>query len=247
MNLIKIVKFDFINTIKNPVLIFSETVLPITLFLVFGFIMRNRYGAYNMSSYDYYGVTMIIFSTFLMSIITANIFMERKIQEGNIRIIYSPTAKINIYLSKILTGFLFGTIVYTILMVLEKYVLGINYGDAYFGILLLIIIIFNLFTCCIGGFACCLLRSEEAVSKIIAPINYLLAMLGGLFTPVGGFGSVINKISYISPVRWVSDCMFKIIYDNDLSMAVPLLGVLIVLSLILIGLCQISFKPEEYV
>ncbi|RHW63975.1 ABC transporter permease, partial [Clostridium botulinum] len=48
-------------------------------------------------------------------------------------------------------------------------------------------------------------------------------------------------------VKWISECIFKIIYDKDFSMFVPTIAICISSSLIFIILCQITFKPEEYI
>ncbi|WP_455808727.1 hypothetical protein [Clostridium butyricum] len=65
--------------------------------------------------------------------------------------------------------------------------------------------------------------------------------------PLGHFGKSLNIISSLSPVKIVSKCAFAIIYDSDFSMIIPTSTLLIILSIILIILCQITFKPEEYI
>lgn len=56
-----IVKRDIVNLIKNPTLLLSNTAFPIILILILSFLGRGEYGNTGVDSYDYYGITMIIY------------------------------------------------------------------------------------------------------------------------------------------------------------------------------------------
>ncbi|NYC92382.1 hypothetical protein [Clostridium acetobutylicum] len=90
MNLLKITKRDFINTAKNPTLLLCNTAFALLLIGIFGFITKNSYGN-TVTSYDYYGITMIVYFIFMIPLTTSNTFMEKKIKPGNVRLVYSPT------------------------------------------------------------------------------------------------------------------------------------------------------------
>lgn len=44
--------------------------------------------------------------------ITPNTFMEKKLRQGNVRIAYAPISKVTIYMSKIISSYLFMGIVF---------------------------------------------------------------------------------------------------------------------------------------
>ncbi|MDD3223717.1 MAG: ABC transporter permease [Clostridium sp.] len=246
MNLFKITKMDFINTAKNPTLFLCNTIFPLILIGIFGFIAKKGYGT-TVTSYDYYGVTMLVYSVFNIALTTSNTFMEKNLKKGNVRLIYSPTYTSNIFFSKILASFLFGAVCYTVLMILEDKILGINLGGKNFIYVLVLIIFFTFLMCCLGAFMCCIFKSEEAANKFMSPLVTLFAIFGGMFFPVDSLGSIVRNLSYVSPVKWINECIFRIIYDGDLSMFAPIIIVFAVISVILIILCKITFKPEEYV
>lgn len=100
MNFIKIIKFDFMNIIKNPMLLIVNTIFPFILIGVMGLVTSGSFGAGNVSSFDYNGITMMIFVAFLIAMTASNTFMEEKVKRGNTRIIYAPVSKVKIYLSK---------------------------------------------------------------------------------------------------------------------------------------------------
>ncbi|MBY6756706.1 ABC transporter permease [Clostridium botulinum] len=247
MNLLKVIKIDIINILKNPILVLYNTIYPLVLIGLFGFIANGNYGGEGVTSYDYYGITMIIFTVLYIALTASNTFMEKKVKKGNVRLIYSPTSKTIIFLSKIFSTFIFASVLFTIILIIEKYILGINLGGENFIYIIALLISFNLLMCSFGASMCCMFKSEEATNKFLSPINMLLALLGGLFFPVDSLGKTVEKLSYISPVKWISECIFKIIYDKDFSMFVPTIAICIGSSLIFIILCQITFKPEEYI
>ena len=72
-----------------------------------GFLFENLYNTSLVSSYDFYGVTMIIFIAMMGATVPANIFLEKHLKNANTRIFYSPVSRVSVYSSKILACFLF--------------------------------------------------------------------------------------------------------------------------------------------
>ncbi|AAK81334.1 ABC-2 type transport system permease protein [Clostridium acetobutylicum] len=247
MNFIRIVKFDFKNIIRNPMLLFFNTIFPLILIGSIGFVMKNGYGSFNVTSYDYYGVTMMIFTAFIICITASNTFMEKSVKKGNTRIVYAPVSKAEIYLSKIISTYILGSIFYSIIIVLGKYVLNINYGTRSTIYIIILINMLTLFGCCLGVLFCCIFKSEEGANSVLQIVIMLFIFFGGVFFPVYSLGKIVESISNLSPLKWITECIFRIIYDNDFSIYLPTIGVMLVSSIICIVICQIIFKPEEYV
>lgn len=246
MNLLRMFKMDFMNTAKNPTLFLCNTVFPLVIILIMGFITKASYGS-KVTSYDYYGVTMTIFFAFEIATTEANTFMEKKVKPGNVRLIYSPTHTSNIFLSKILACSAFAGICYTILMVVEDKVFNIKLGGENFIYVLILVLLFIFFMCSFGAFMCCIFKSEEAANKIMFPLLVVFGIFGGMFFPIDSLGNAVQKLSYVSPLKWINDCILKIIYDKDFSMFVPTITAFILGSAILMLLCKLIFKPEEYI
>lgn len=105
MYFMKILRQDICNILHNPTLIFSNTILPLILIGVLGFVTKTSFGKEPVSSFDYYGINMIIFSVGMIAITTTNAFMEEQVKRGNFRIMYAPISKTEIYFSKILSSY----------------------------------------------------------------------------------------------------------------------------------------------
>lgn len=240
-------KRDMMNIILNPMLLSFNTVFPFLLILILGFLSRGRYGETGIDSYDYYGVTMLLYIVLNVATTSANSFMERSIKTTNMRVMFSPIPNSFIYLAKIAATFVFTSVCFIGLMLASGLLLGVNYGGDNVFLVLGLVLIFNLFSAIMGVFFCCIFKSEELTNKILSLAINMFALLGGLFFQMDGLGKTVVAISRLSPVKWVSEGIFKIIYDSDISSFLPISAALLALSVVLLLGCRLIFKTEDYV
>ncbi|QTD42079.1 ABC transporter permease [Sporosarcina sp. Te-1] len=246
MRFIKIAVFDFRNIIRNPTLLFSNMVLPLILIGLMGFVTQSFFGSSLMSSYDYYGITMITLSALLIIMTATNAFMEEQVKKANIRMIYAPIAKAEIYLSKILSTFLIGTLSFSFILLIGQYVFQINFGGDHLPYIVILISMLALFGSCFGTMMCCVFGDEEKASSISQLPVLLFSAFGGIFFSTYGLGKTVALLSNLSPVKWIVECAFRIIYDNDLTLLMPVTITLLGASVVCVLVCQLTFKPEEF-
>lgn len=242
-----IFKRDLMNLVLNPVLIFSNSIFPIILILVLSYMGSGIYSGGEVSSYDYYGITIMIFMVLNVSMTASNSFMERSILKSNLRILYSPLPASFIYVSKIAATFIFTSMGLLFISAWLGLVFGVNLGGSNAVYVLLILIIFNLFSSAFGVMFCCIFKSEETTNKLLSLINNICALIGGLFFQWDGLGKTAEAISNLSPVKWVADGIFQIIYDHDFGLFLPALTVCVGGTAVLVWICKLTFKAEDYV
>ncbi|MDP4094663.1 MAG: ABC transporter permease [Bacillota bacterium] len=242
-----LVKRDMVNILKNPTLLISNLVITFVLTLILGFLSSGNYGRTGVDSYDYYGITMLIFAVLNVAMTASNSFMEKSLKTSNLRVIFSPIPKSYIYLSKIVATFAFTSVCLLLNTFLFNIVLQVNFGGARILYVIALLLLFDLFSSITGVMFCCIFKSEELSNRILSLVIDIFAILGGIFFQLDGFGDVLRKLTYISPVKWVVEAVFRIIYDNDLSLFIQPLLVLSVLSLVFLGVCKLTFKTEDYV
>lgn len=247
MILLKLIKQDFMNLAKTPVVMTVATVYPWALILLFGFIFSTLYGGEGVSSYDYYGVTMMIYLILASMTMTANTFMEKKLRQGNIRIAYAPVSKVSIYISKIISSYLFIGISFSINMILMNYLNIVNFGGSNFGYILLLFLVFLLFTVTLGGAVCVIIKTEELTNMILSNIASVLALLSGIFFPIDSLGTWASRVSNLSPVKWISNLAFNVIYDGNFENYMAIVLGLILLSVIALIVMHFNYKPEDYI
>lgn len=241
-----ICKQDFMNLAKNPMWLFYVLAFPILLVGVMGFFMEGSYGT-EITSYDYYGISLMIYGALNAATIGANSFMEERIKAGNMRIIFSPQPDSYLYFSKIIAAFLFTEIAYFIDFGILHYLFGVNIGGMYTGYVLAVLTMAILFSSALGVMCCCILKSENITNQILSTLLTILCLLGGVFFSLDGFGETVRKICLLSPVKWIMNTLFAIIYDRDLGQVIPTIFMLAAGTVIIVVLCGVFFHKEDYV
>lgn len=243
---LQLFKRDFLNLFFNPMWIFYSSAFPFLFVVILGFLNSGSYGS-SITSYDYYGISMMIYSVFNTSMTSANSFMEERIKKGNMRIIYSPLPKGYIYTSKIAASFVFSSFWHLVVIMLLHLTLKVNFGGHNMGWIILILLMLEVFASILGVLFCCIFKSEGTANQFLSLVITILGMLGGLFFRLDGFGPILEKISYVSPLKWIVTDIFKIIYDGDFSNYLPTVVMLIVLCLSTLLLCKKFYRTEDYI
>ncbi len=241
-----IFKRDVINLVKNPTLLMFNTAFPFLLILILGFLSSGSYGKSGIDAYDYYGITILLYIALNVSVTAANSFMEKSLKNSNLRIMYSPISISFIYLSKIAATFAFTSVCFMALAAASGLLLGVNFGGGNTIYTIIMVLLLDLLSSSLGVMFCCIFKSEELTNKILSTANNILAVLGGLFFQLDGFGRTVEGLTCISPVKWVVQGIFRIIYDNDFSWFYPTVLILLVLSAAMVLLCKLTFRTEDY-
>lgn len=241
---LSVFKMDFMNLLKNPVLVGYNTTFAALLILIMGFLTGGSY-ADGKDAYQYYAVTMIIYGMLNGAMTASNCFMERDIKRPNLRIMYSPAGSFPIYFSKTLASFLFDYVLHVALLVVLCPVLHITLGNQpLFFILLMAPVEFA--AASLGTFFCCVLHTEESTSTLLSLTVSLLSFLGGTFFSFDGMGKALAFVSKLSPVKWLNDAFFALCCDNNLSLFWPVLIGAVVISIVLTLGCGLFFRSEDY-
>lgn len=241
-NLFLISKEDFKNLFKNPMWVFYSTLFPILLVVILGFLTREAYGN-DVTSYDYYGITLMIYAVLTSGMTSANAFMEERIKNPNMRIIYAPGSVKSIYLSKIISSFLFSALCHLFDMVSLFTLYSIHISAIPY--LLILFILTEFLSVALGVMLCCIFKTEALSNQILSIVINMFAILGGLLFPLDGYGKVLRSISYISPAKFLTKTIFSIIYDKDFSGFYPTVTILIFLTAVVLIVCDKTFRKED--
>ncbi len=242
----QIFKMDIVNLLTNPMWLFYGLAFPFLLVLILGFLASGSYGD-AVTSYDYYGITMMLFIVLNTATISANSFMEERIKSGNMRIIHSPVRPFSIHFSKLAASFVFASACHTVVGLVLSLSLGVNYGGADAVCVWVLMLFAEFFASGLGIMLCCALKSENITNQILSLVIMVLAILGGLFFPLDGLGAAMEQISNLSPVKWVSSAAFRMIFDNDFALFVPAIAILAALSAATVMISAKLFKTEDYI
>lgn len=234
---------DFMNLIINPMWLFFSTLFPYLLILIVGYLTSAMYGE-QITSYAYYTVTFLIYSALNTATIASNSFLEERIKAGNMRILYSPVDNRWLYLSKIIATFVFSSILHILVFFALSFTFSLSYGT-HMGLLCVLLLSLELFAAAIGVLLCCILKSESSANQIISLVLNILAILGGVFFSLERFGGVIATVSALSPVKWVMDASFAIIYDDATQGGYITILMLLLSTLVILWGCKYTFHEEN--
>ncbi|MFT9055026.1 MAG: ABC transporter permease [Ethanoligenens sp.] len=239
-----IFRMDLLNLFKNPVLINYNTVFTVLLVFTLGYLNSGAY-ADGWAGYRYYLVSFLVFGMLEGAMTASNGFMERDIKKPNLRIMFSPAGSFPIYFSKILSAALFDFLCHgTIVVVLGALFHFPQFSR--FGLVLLLMVPIELATAALGTFFCCVLHSEESTSSLLSTLISVLAFLGGTFFSLDSLGGVVAQISRLSPVKWMNDAFFALLFDGNMAVVAPLFfGGLLAAAILTVG-CARFFHTEDY-
>lgn len=239
-------KRDFMNLISlsniGMLLLF-----PICVASLMGFLFDHLYHTSFVTSYDFYGVTMVIFVAMMAATIPANAFLNKSVKQVNTRIFYSPVSRVYVYTSKILACFLFMSICVIINIVLFQVTSFANFGGENIYAIILLMVCFCLFLTLLSSAICVSLHNEELTNIILSNTMSVLGFLSGIFFPIANMGSLFENIANFSPITWTVNCVFQIIYDGACSYyAWIILGILMI-SVVLLLIVHKNYQPHDYI
>lgn len=181
------------------------------------------------------------------AIVPANAFLQNNIRSGNTRIFYSPTSRVAIYSSKILTCFLFISLSLILNIVIFQMTSFVNFGGDNIFYVILLLACFILFLCLLSSAICVSIHNEEITNIIISNSTAVLGFLSGIFFPIAALGSLFEKIASFSPIKWTVDCVFQLIYDGHCPQYWWIILGLGLLSLVLLAIIHRNYRPEDYI
>jgi len=241
-----ILRRDFLNIVKNPALLFANTLFPFLLVAIIGGMSGGMFATDAVSAHDYYAVSILVFTALNISIISPNTFMEVSVKKANLRIGYSPVKPWQIYVSKIVSTFVFALLCLGLLSLLFFVLYGVDYGGRFLPFFALVGGL-SLFASTLGVTMAVLFKDEESANQLLGVLNIVFAFMGGIFFHPRILGETFARASVVSPARWVLEGTFRIIFDDDLGLALPILAVFAGLVILFLAICKKSFRLEDYV
>lgn len=244
--MLTIMKQDTMNLLKNKPIMMYLLIYPIVLILITGFVFGSIFSDDILTSYDYYGVTMLIYLSMATVIILPELLFGSNVKYANYRIVYSPIPRYKIYLSKLIVAISISYLILAFYMLIFNSTGVVNYGKSNIAYSLLLDLALVIFSITFGGAFCVLLKSEDIVTKILNLVINVLAILSGLFFPMYIFGEKIANLSALSPISKVMSTFFSIIYDKNYSSYFNILSILLLCSVLFIIIIHFKYRPENF-
>ena len=244
--MLTIMRLDSLHLLKNKPIMTYLLLYPPLLIWVTGFVFNSIFSDDVLTSYDYYGVTMMIYLSMATVVILPDMLFGSRVKNANNRIIYAPIARAKVYLSKLLVATGFSYVILATYMVLFNATGFVNFGGRQIGPLLLLDFACVTFAITFGGAFCVILRNEDLATNLLNLVINVLAIVSGLFFPMTIFGKKIAAIADMSPIAKVTDDFFAIIYDHNFQGSVSTIAILLAGSCVFLLIIHILYRPEKF-
>lgn len=173
-------------------------------------------------SLDYYAVSML---TLILMYASLTGFWGVK-GEQNLktvaRILCSPVRKPEYLVGKVLGCILVTLVQASVVIVFSKFILKANWGNDIPTVMLLVISE-SIMVISMGTAIAFLIKNDGAASGLLNTVIPVVVFFGGGYVPLETMGPGIMRLSVASPLKWLNDAIFRIIYSNDYSLVLTAL------------------------
>lgn len=246
--MLKIINFVKLQTkllFKNRNYVLQLMALPLVLLIIMGYINKDGFSS-DFTSYQYYfcGVLVFIYSG-LGTNVSFN-FIDRNNKSGNLRVIFVPINKKFIYASHILSALVFTFVTLIVNFISFKLILNVKYYNSLI-IIFLVLLSVIFVSSSIGVLLSLIIDDAVIIEEIFTVFQLLFCIIGGCFFSIESIANIPSFVTYLSPIKYVMDGLFKSIYENNNSLSILIVCINIVLGLIFIKVSGRFFKEENYV
>lgn len=201
------------------------------------------------TSTDYYAVTMITM-TILYGIMAMALGISSERARGTFdRIKTSSAGFIKVYLSKIISGCIIISIQVGVVFLFAKYAINVYFGEDVLTVFLIMLSLI-LFAVSFGTAMAFMIKNTIVIATVSNMFIVMMVFLGGGYIPLNIFGknNILMYIGKISPIKWVNDAIFQVVYTGNKSLVPYAIGVCVTISLVFMiisGVIGITSWPRK--
>lgn len=192
---------------------------------------------------DYYAVTMLTLIILYSSMNGMQSIVGERTGKTQDRLFCAPISKYNILIGKILGNIIYSSLQIAIIIAFSKFVFHAYWGD-HLGTIFIIALAESVMTVSIGAGLSFIIKDTGALSGLLSMLSTILAFLGGGYFPLDGMGKSMQMIASISPIKWINEAMFKVIYSNDFSSVGISIFISLLISVIFIVISSLGYRKE---
>lgn len=199
-----------------------------------------------MTSFDYYGVAeLTLMILYLMMIPLTDIFRDKDTKIKN-RMRLAGISNLKYYTGSLIAYTLIAIIAFIPAFLVTIYAYDVNWGQ-YPILAYLYLLIFCIFSIIMGMFFAVFIKSRGKIDILMAVVFIpVLSFLGGSYSPFSfEFKTILEKITMLSPLRWVNLGIFRHLYNNDDTVLVLSIVLLVAVGAVMFALINWKSRKEE--
>lgn len=199
-----------------------------------------------MTSFDYYGVAeLTLMMLYIAMIPLTDIFRDRDTKIKN-RMNLAGISNFKYYASSLIAYTMVAIVAYIPAFLFTIFAYDVGWGQ-YPVITYLYLMLFCIFNIILGMFLAVFLKQRGKIDLLMAVVFIpVLSFLGGSYSPFTfEFKTVLQKITLLSPLRWVNLGIFRHLYNDDNSVLIASILLLTIISTAMFALINWKAGKDE--
>ena len=179
-----------------------------------------------------YGISMIAL-TMLFSSVTGSYSIIKERSDGTLKkILTLPISIQEFVLGKFLGALIISTFQILLVIAISDNFLKINFGQNQ-SIIILILLIESSLAIAFGTFIGCFIKDNKSCWIILLSLIMIFGLIGGAFIPFNNMDvNVVKYISILSPITYINNSIFNIIYVQDMLLAKEVIGIFVLITIL---------------
>jgi len=193
---------------------------------------------------DYYATVITTMICLYASLGASTLIQGERARKTIDRLIAAPVRKSDILIGKLFASLIVNTLCIALVILVSKMVYKANWGE-HLWLICLLILTEILLSVNIGIGISMLSKSTAAARSLLILIIQLAAFFGGSYFKIENPGKWLQAIMDLSPLTWINQAITKIIYNNNLSIAVPVAAANIGAALLILLVSITALQKRE--
>ncbi|MDF2814909.1 MAG: transporter, permease protein [Paenibacillus sp.] len=194
-------------------------------------------------SMDYYALAMTTMIAMYAAMPASSLLRGERNRKTADRLLASPISKSELFVGKILGSLAIQFLGVLIVVAFSKYVFHAYWGE-HMGIVILVLLTEMLLAISFGLIVSYISTGVYA-SMILMIVVQVSSFLGGTYFYIGDTEGIASLVTNLSPLRWVNQALTRVIYENDLSAAIPVVCLNVGLAALFLLLTRLSLHRRE--
>ena len=195
-------------------------------------------------SMDYYAIAMTTMIALYSAISASSLIRWERRRNTAIRLAIAPINKIEIFLGKILGGIGINYVCILLVMAFSRFVFGADWGS-HLGLVVLILLTLVFLAVSFGLGLSYIIKTDHGMQTIVMIVLQLAAFFGGAYFRIDNADGIMRLVMNLSPLTWARDALTKIIYNNDLAAALPVISLNIGIAIVFLMVAIVAFRKRE--
>ncbi|KJE32270.1 ABC-2 type transporter family protein [Geobacillus kaustophilus] len=177
---------------------------------------RSLHSKRNPGAMDYYAVAMTTMIALYSALPGISLLRGERTRKTADRLLAAPVRKSEIFIGKLAGSVAANFLCVAVVMLFSQWVLHADWGH-HVSLVWLLMLTEVVLAISFGLGMSYMARTEGAARTIAMVIIQLSSFFGGAYFPI----DETAWYAHLSPLSWMNDTIFKIVYANDLSSVVP--------------------------